>query len=156
MRKIKFFKKFSIPGNTREKTGWTTDVSRQGNVFDDDVGIVLDQLALSLFPLQLKLPIGIALRKKGLVMEHLPKFHGSLHGWFLAGVDGEIDEFFPNVTHGLVGRMDHVLLVKAIVTKLVEKDFVGGQIVDIGIGLANGWKFFAEDFSNNSGQLCRQ
>ncbi len=85
----------------------------------------------------LKLAIGIAIGEERLVLEHLLEFLGGFHGGVFRRVDGKFNKLLPNLAHGLVGRMDHVFLVKAVVAKFIEKDFVGREVVCVAVGFAD-------------------
>ena len=73
----------------------------------------------------------LALRKQWPMLQHLLQFSSGFHGRLFFWVDGEIDEAFPNVTHGLLGGMHHVFLVETVVAQFVHKDFVGGEIMGV-------------------------
>lgn len=84
-----------------------------------------------LIPLLLKLSIGITIGEERLVLEHLFYFFSGGHRGVFGRINGELNEFFEDVFHRLVGGMHHVLFIETVVAKLVEKDFVGGKIVGV-------------------------
>ena len=64
-------------------------------------------------------------------MHHPLEFLCSLHGGLFRRINGEINELFPDVKDCLIGGMNHVLLIKTIVAKIVEKDLVSREIMGV-------------------------
>lgn len=96
-----------------------------------NLGKFLHQFRNLLISLNFKLPIDVAIGEKRLVVKHLFEFSGGLHGRFFSRINSEIDKLFPDITDGLVGRMDHVFLVKAIVAKFIQKNLVSREIMGV-------------------------
>ena len=93
-------------------------------------------LGLSFFQ-HLKLPVGLTIGEKGLVLEHLLKFLGSFHGGVLGRVDGVIHKTLPDVTNGLAGGMNHIFLIETVVAKFIEEDLISRKIMCIVVRLAD-------------------
>ena len=67
-------------------------------------------------------------------MEHLLEFLSGGHSEAFGRVNGELNEFFEDIVDSLVGRMDHIFFIKSVVAELIEKDFVGREIMGIFVG----------------------
>ena len=90
-------------------------------------------LVAKLFELSIRFTVG----EERLVMKHLLEFESGLHGGFFVGIDGEIDELLPDVTHGLISGMNHVLLIEAIVPEFIEEDFESREVMGVFKSLTN-------------------
>ena len=81
--------------------------------------------------------ICLTFREERFMMKHLLEFSSLFHGWFLGGVDGEVNKSLKDIAYSLVGRMNHVLLVETIIAKFIEEDLVSRKIVRVMVGLAH-------------------
>lgn len=70
----------------------------------------------------------LAIRIEGSVSERFPDGSPVFQKLFGSFAEVNRPEFFPDILHSLVARMQHVFLIEAIITKFIVHDFVSREI----------------------------